>query len=409
MKAKLLPLALLAVISANAQQSEKAFALTDGTKGGYHWDQVRQVDLKTGQIREITFDGKKPIEVAANNAFKSQDPNIQASMYANRSVTLGSGAAALAYDKKNDRLYFAPMFLGGTIRYVDLGDKSMTPHQIAFDQQLNEADMEGSNFTRMVIGADGNGYAITNDANTFIRFGTGKKGAVENLGELIDDQKNGGISIHNRCSSWGGDMIADAYGNLYVFSMKQQVFKVNPATRVATHLGQIQGLPADFTCNGAAVNADGKVVLSGAAYTKGYFTVDLTSLKAQQLAGNNDVYNASDLATSNLYLQEEVDNSLNKMITVQPKEVSNDKISVYPNPVTNGRILVAFDAAGAGNYTIELADQTAKTISRKQVMISAKGQTAALNADSKLAKGMYFVKVTDAGNKTVFASRIIVQ
>ena len=29
--------------------------------------------------------------------------------------------------------------------------------------------------TRMVIAPDGNGYAITNDANTFIRFSTGKK------------------------------------------------------------------------------------------------------------------------------------------------------------------------------------------------------------------------------------------
>jgi len=306
-------------------------------------------------------------------------------------------------------LYFAPMFAAGAIRYINLSDKSMTAHQLSFDQKLNETDMEATNFTRMVIGADGNGYAVTNDANMFVKFGTGKKPTVENLGGLIDDQSNGGISVHNRCSSWGGDMIADAYGSLFMITMRQNVFKVEPSTRVATYLGHIDGLPADFTCNGAAVNSDGKVVISGAAYTKGYFTVDLKTLKAEKLGTNADVFNASDLATSNLYGQNEVDNSLNKMVTIEEREIGNDKISIYPNPVTDGRITISFDEMGAGNYTIELADQAAKAITRKQINISGKGQTTVLNADRKLAKGMYFIRVIDANKKLVLGSRIVVQ
>ncbi|MEO7311908.1 MAG: T9SS type A sorting domain-containing protein [Chitinophagaceae bacterium] len=399
MKKKFLPLALLAVVAANAQQSDKAYALTDARKGGYNWNQIQQVDLRTGEIKALTYDGR--------NVQNAPDAKLAAAYP--QGYAYNNGAAALAFDKKNNRLYFAPMFVAGTIRYIDLGDKTMTPHQITFDQKLNEADMEATNFTRMVIGADGNGYAITNDANTFIRFGTGKNSTVENLGGLIDDVSNGGISVHNRCSSWGGDMIADAYGSMYMITMRQNVFKVNPTSRVATYLGHIDGLPADFTCNGAAVNADGKVVVSGAAYTKGYFEVDLKSLKAAQLGDNTDVFNASDLATSNLYGQSEVDNSLNKMVTIEQPEVGNDKIRLYPNPVTDGRIMVSFDAMGAGNYTIELADQAAKAISRKVVSISGKGQTTLLNADSKLAKGMYFVRVIDANKKLVLASRIVVQ
>lgn len=404
MKARILPLALLAMIGANSQRSQKAFALTDGTKGGFHWDQVRQVDLKTGQTMDIVFDGRIPAELPANSSVATKVSTIYQKI-----GSMNSGAAALAYDKRNDRLYFAPMFTAGALRYVDLKDKSLTPHQISFDQKLNEADPEATNFTRMVIAPDGYGYAITNDANTMIRFGTGRKAEVTMLGGLIDDQNNKDISVHNRCSSWGGDMIADAWGNLYLFTMRANVFKVSPSTRVATFLGHIEGLPAEFTCNGAAVNADGKVVISGATYTKGYFVVDMDGLKATLLEGSEDVFNASDLATAEYLGQSQVDNSLNKMLTIQPIETGNDKISVYPNPVTDGRIMVSFDKMGNGNYTIELADQTAKAITRKQVTINSEGQVAVINADRKLAKGMYFIRVIDANKRQVFGSRVVVQ
>jgi hypothetical protein len=395
MKKIFLPIALLAVFTAGRSQSQKAFALTATDKGGYQWNQIRQVDLATGQAGELLFNGNTMV-TRQMNGIQVNTPSL-------------SQSAALAYDQRNDRLYFTPMFQPGVLRYMDLSSKDKSIVDVTFSQEVTiGGDPEATNFTRMVIGADGSGYAITNDGNTFVRFNTGKKAGVENLGGLIDDEKNGTISIHNKCSSWGGDMIADAYGSLYIISIRQNVFKVNPATRVATLLGQIQGLPADFTCNGAAVNAEGKVVLSSAVLSKSYFTVDLNSLKAEPLAGN-DVYNASDLATSNLYLQAEVDSKLNKMVTIEPKVVGNDKISVYPNPVTDSRITVSFDKVGAGAYTIDLTDQAGKTVARRQVTVNAKGQSVVMNAESKLAKGMYFVKVTDAGSRQVFSSPVIVQ
>lgn len=394
MKKIILPIALIAAFTTARSQSQKAFALTDANKGGYQWNQIRQVDLSTGQVGELLFNGNTMV-ARQMNGMEVHTPSLNQS-------------ATLAYDKKNDRLYFAPMFTPGSLRYLNLKDNSTSEITFAQAPTAFGQDPEANNFTRMVIGADGNGYAISNDGNTFIRFGTGKKSDVENLGSLIDDEKNGGISIHNKCSSWGGDMIADAYGNLYIVSIRQNVFKVNPATRVTTLLGQIKGLPADFTCNGAAVNAEGKVVLSSAVFTKNYFTVDLKSLQAEPLAGT-DVYNASDLATSNLYLQAEVDSKLNKSIVAEPKAVGNDKISVYPNPVTDSRIVVSFDKVGAGVYTIDLTDQAAKVVARRQITVNAKGQTAVMNAESKLAKGMYFIKVVDAASRQVFSSPVIVQ
>src|SRR5665811_2539351 len=65
---------------------------------------------------------------------------------------------------------------------------------------------EANHFTRMTIGADGNGYALTNDANHLIKFTTGKKIVITDLGSLVDASSNNNISVHNKCSSWGGDI-----------------------------------------------------------------------------------------------------------------------------------------------------------------------------------------------------------
>ena len=90
----------------------------------------------------------------------------------------------------------------------------------------------------MTIADDGNGYALTNDGAHLIRFTTGKKLVITDLGMLADAPESKGVSIHSSCSSFGGDMIADNEGNLYVFSARNSVFKINIETKVATHLGE---------------------------------------------------------------------------------------------------------------------------------------------------------------------------
>ena len=60
-------------------------------------------------------------------------------------------------------------------------------------------------------------------------------------------------SVRTQFKSWGGDMVADANGNLYLFTMQREVFKINPNTRLATYLGEIKNIPEDYTskcCNG---------------------------------------------------------------------------------------------------------------------------------------------------------------
>ena len=77
----------------------------------------------------------------------------------------------------------------------------------------------------MVIASDGNGYALTNDANHLIRFTTGKNPVITDLGALSDDASNANFSVHSR-KGYGGDMIADASGNLYLLTANRNVFKI---------------------------------------------------------------------------------------------------------------------------------------------------------------------------------------
>ena len=128
---------------------------------------------------------------------------------ANISQPFSTGVAALAYDRKNDRIYYAPMFID-QLRYIDL--KTMKVYYVTDQSLSGQTNANNDNakiISRMVIGPDGYGYAISNDATTFIRFSTGKNLIIEQLGTLVDDPANTGISVHNGCSSWGGDIVAD--------------------------------------------------------------------------------------------------------------------------------------------------------------------------------------------------------
>src|SRR5436189_2828650 len=101
-----------------------------------------------------------------------------------------TGVAAMAYDKKNNRLYFTPMFID-QLRYVDLKTmKVFYVTDLAFTGMPQKSSDQGNVVTRMVIASDGNGYAMTNDGAHLIRFTTGKKLAIADLGALVDDPSN---------------------------------------------------------------------------------------------------------------------------------------------------------------------------------------------------------------------------
>ncbi len=418
MKKIFLPLAILATLSSRAQ-STKAFALTDANKGGVQWNQIQVIDLANGGITSTLMDGRKSTALVkydnGNADAISSLPTANMAPNANTSrintvqiMPVGQSSASLAYDQQHNRIYFTPLFQMGEIRYMNLDEATPYVHVVKFSQKVNNVtDHEADNFTRMVIGSDGDGYAITNDANTFVHFTTGKDANVENLGALGDD-KNNAVSIHDR-SNWGGDMIADAFGKFYMFTVNNSVFKINPATRVATFLGTIQGLPAGFTTNAAAVNSEGTIILGSAIKAGEYYTLDLDKMTAKILPGSNVAFNVSDLATSNLYDQDKYNKSLQTWNIPTEPAATDGPISVFPNPVVGGRVKVIFNNVKNGDYTITLTDQAGQNLTQRQVTIFNKVQNQDVNIDPKIARGIYYVKVNDENKKQVTTTSFVVE
>jgi hypothetical protein len=340
-------------------------------------------------------------------------------------------SAALAYDQKHERLYYTPMNIP-QLRYIDLKTgKVYFFEDEAFGLVKGRGDVQNQ-ITRMVIASDGNGYAVTNDANHLIRFTTGKKPEITDLGMLTDDASNGSYSIHGS-AHFGGDVIADANKNLYLIGADRTVFKINLDSKVASYIGSIKGLPAGFSTNGAMVEEGSKVIVSSSTQTIGYYRFDLNTLQAEKISTGTKVFNASDLANGNLAFEKskkkkEKNNAEVKGVAVEQLPVKHEEtslvekttrirpetlagtMSVYPNPVTNGgTVKVSLENQQPGRYQIQLLDVAGQIVSTQNVTINSKTQIEELKLPRLLAYGNYMVKVVNNSNQLAGISKIVVQ
>lgn len=391
---------------AHAQNDRFAYAITDLGTGGSGWNALRKLDLQTGKYSDVLYNGtveKTRIFDALSRKERvlKEDPQYGTTLLA----PFSTGVAAAAFDRQHNRLYFTPMFID-QLRYLDL--KTMEVY--SFNQPFTGAgDMhneEAKVVTRMVIAPDGFGYAITNNGNAMVRFSTGKTPDITLLGSLVDDPANGDVSIHTNETSFGGDMISDDNGNLYILSARNHVFKVNTTTRMATHLGPIGGLPEDFTVNGAVVGADGALLVSSAVDSSSYFSIDPATWQAKPYALASSVYRSSDLANGNFLTVAKPQAGE----TIAAKEVvSANRVQVYPNPVTERRFTVQFSKLITGDYTLDVTDIAGKSLLQKRVTVTMPLQTQSVSLPTSTAKGVYLVKVTDRNNQSVFEQKVMVQ
>jgi hypothetical protein len=398
-----------AALAAQAQD-RFAFAITDLTKetmGG--WNALRKLDLSTGEYSTVILNGTDatiPVYDAGTKKLLVQQPDER---YGNfLQAPFSTGVAAVAYDAKNNRLYYTPMFID-QLRYIDL--KTMKVHYVTDQSFTGLGTMhndEGKSVTRMVIAPDGTGYAITNDANTMVKFTTGKKIKIEQMGALVDDPSNNGVSIHNRCSSFGGDMIADDKGNLFILTARNTVYQVNTQTRVAKLLGTIKGLPADFTVNGAVVDGDGNLLVSSAVNNNSYFVVNPKTWEAS-VFHSATVFRSSDLANSN-YLSTRSKNPTTTIETITRKAgAAANTIQIFPNPITTNQFTIQFQKVPVGDYTIELTDVMGRRILQQKVTLVTENATEVISLAATNAKGVYLVKVLDISKRSVHEQKVLVQ
>ena len=396
---------IAASLSVSAQDANKTFAITGDGKHDFMWMNIRQVDLTTGKIVTDVYQRDKTTFV-----MKDADSKTQSAAHRTPTETM---VAAAAYDKNQNKLFFTPMRVG-ELRWLDLNAKDNEQKYYTVTSTLlntnNELNDEANQFSRMVIAADGNGYALTNDASRLVKFTTGKKVTITDLGAVMDDESNKTVSIKNMCTSWGGDMIADAYNKLYIISANHYVFVLDVETRVAKQIGYITGLPANYSTNGAAVDAAGNVVVASANTFAGYYKFSLKDFVATFVEGSDMVYNASDLANGNLLYQKEVDAARTFADFKPVVPVLTNEAHIYPNPVTNSEFKIYFEGQQAGRYNVTITDLSGKPLMNRIVTVgNAKAQVETVQLSRSFAKGMYMVKVTDANNKFIFTERIVVQ
>ncbi len=394
MKRLILPIAVLVAMSAtNANaQNARIFAITGETQGNVNWNAVREINGTNGAVKTTLYS-------------PSAKQSINYQSYKNRNVAptaepAVSAIAAAAYDAKNNRLYYTNM-RGTTLNYVDLNEDNLTvvSNDDAIFNTGDKFKTEASIITRMTFGADGAGYALTNDGEHLVKFTTESHATISDLGRLIDGANNGTNSIHNNLSSWGGDMVGDAFGNLYVVTMHSAVYKVNTHTLVADYVGTIKGLPTEFTTNGAAVNEDGDLVVSSAIYTASYFKVDISTLQVLgAVKSATGVYNASDLASANLLYQSKVAATSSSSIA--------DKVSIYPNPAVGKNFQLKVSGNAGSRYLVEITDARGKVVLQNTTNSNS---TLRVILPKAIASGIYNVKVTNDANKAVYSDKLIVE
>src|SRR6185295_7961161 len=146
---------------AQSQSDRFAYAVTDVVKEGANWSFLRKLDLQTGAFSDVILSGNDVTQLPYDATSKKQlTAPVQDARFGNlANAAFGTGVAAVAYDKKHNRLYYTPMLID-QLRYIDLKTMNvyfMTTTGFAGTKQKS-AD-QSDIITRMVIAEDGNGYA----------------------------------------------------------------------------------------------------------------------------------------------------------------------------------------------------------------------------------------------------------
>ena len=385
-------------VTAQAQSDRFAYAITDQQSGGSNWHFLRRIDLAGGSVTQSLFEGlndQRPVyQAGTGKAALTHDAPFQ------------SGVAAMALDPRTNRLFFTPMQID-QLRYIDLNNwKTYYVSGTPLANNRTTTSDAGAMVTRMTIGNDGYGYALTNDARHLIRFSTGGLPIIEDLGSLVDDPANNGQSVHLSCTSFGGDIIADDKGNLYLMTSAQYIFRINIKSKVATHLGTINGLPVGFSINGMAVT-DKNQILVTSAVQPGYFLINPTNWTAAAWPVKETAWNGSDLANGNVLSSKTP--APEKTITVPVETSGKGSIAVFPNPIMDNQFQLRLRDLTPGGYQLEVTDMLGRQILNQAVQISTENSTLPVLLPGKQTQGLYLIKLSGTENRRSFQQKFMIQ
>jgi len=386
MKKHLFPL-FLVLLGANAHAQQDFFALTGKDTPGIVFNDFRAIDAVNGTSGEAIFtaDSSAKIFSQTRNGSVTEDKNS----YNNSQATT---MATLAYDSRNNNLVYMPMF-SSNIYVLNSKTKEITlvENSVA---RVTSCDIN-SHITRMATGYDGNIYAMNNSGTQFLQISKkNNQYVVNDLGIVKDDSSNGKNSFTTIETGFGGDMIADADNNFYVFATSGNVFKVSTKELKSKFVGKITGIPEGYSVNGAAVNSKGKVVIASAKGAPLY-EVNLNDLQAKQLPGNLNLH-IYDLASKYFANDKAISNNALANLDIYPTRVDEQLINVNVN-----------DKSVKGNLKLTIFDISGKNVMQQNLSV----KDGSLNQQvylKNLINGAYIVSIANESGKILLSKKIIV-
>ncbi len=386
MKKHLLPLFLL-FTGANAFAQQDFFALVGKDTPNIVFSDFRAIDGTNATSGEkiFTSDAQSRVFSQSRNGSVTEDKNT----FNNAQAV---NMATLTYDPYNNSLVYMPMF-SSNIYVLNAKTKEITlvENTVA---RVTSCDIN-SHITRMATGYDGNIYAVNNSGTQFLQISRkGNRYMVKDLGIIKDDASNGKNSFTTIETGFGGDMIADADNNFYVFSASGNVFKVSTKELKAKFVGKISGIPDNYSVNGSAVNSKGKVVIASAKGAPLY-EVDLASLQAKPIAGEQNLH-IYDLASKYFANDKAVSNNVFANLDIYPTRVNDQVIHVNVN-----------DKSVKGNIRMNVFDLSGKNVMKQNLSV----KDGSLNQEvhlKNLVSGAYLVSITNEAGKILLNKKILV-
>lgn len=388
MKKFLLPVVFaLTAIQTNAQE---IFAITGKQVPQIVFNDLRALDLNKGTSGEIFF--------TAESSSKIFSQTLQANFEEIKSSASNAqtpSMASLAFDKTNNSLVFVPMF-SSNVYVMNMRTKQITlvENNAVKSVQCNV----DSHITRMAATKDGSIYAMSNSGSQLIKISSDNgRYAVQDLGAIKDISASAEMSLSKMVTGYGGDMIADAEGNLYVFSAFNNVFKINVRNLTSEFMGTLSGLPEKYTVNGAAVNLDGNVIV-GNARGEGLYEINFKTLEAKAIAGDfkMPIY---DLA-SPYFLNDNTTSTTTNVYT---------GIEIYPTKVNQQFFNIKINNEKVkGNLKVELADYMGNKLMKQNINVVRNNSEFKIDLN-KYNAGVYIVNISDKSGNTIYSTKIVIE
>lgn len=337
-------------------------AATGLTKGKIEFNDFRTIDVNNLSTTSVLLTKADKINFESSTTEST------------KTCSCGKYIAAMTM-AQNGNLFYLPMN-GSKVSMVDTSSK--TGSLIDVPNSLIDNKNQSTYFARMTTGSDGFIYTLNNDGSELLKISA--NGSVQNLG-MVNGIAQHVKALGNDTAVYGGDMIADAFGNLYVISAAAHVFKFNPNKLKAEYIGKISGLADGYTVNGVAVMKDGNVLLATTS-AHGLYTMDMNTLEATFKADYSvPVYDLS----SPYFLRQ---NMMDEIAGTQ------SKYSLYPTIVKDSELNIVSKSNENSNLQVSVWNLNNKQIYSKSLTVNAIGDYK-VNLNGSLQPGIYVLKAVN--------------